>query len=79
MIINFEPLQDDPSRGMLDLEIVGPWVETILWEVPLMSLLSEAHFSTDDCDWNYDGQEGAQSSSSATSNADVLGAVDKQN
>lgn len=40
--------------------VEGPWVETILWEVPLMSLLSEAYFKTVDHDWNYDGQEGAQ-------------------
>jgi nicotinate phosphoribosyltransferase len=59
VIINFVLSQDDLNRGALDLEIVGPWVETILWEVPLMSLLSEAYFTTDDIDWSYDGQEGA--------------------
>ncbi|KAF8496626.1 nicotinate phosphoribosyltransferase [Gautieria morchelliformis] len=55
--INFEPSQQDPTRGTLDMEVAGPWVETILWEVPLMSLLSEAYFSTDHRDWSYEGQE----------------------
>jgi nicotinic acid phosphoribosyltransferase len=59
VLIKFEPSQHDPTRGMLDMEVVGSWVETILWEVPLMSLLSEAYFSTDHCDWSYEGQEGA--------------------
>lgn len=30
--------------GDLDIEIYGPWHETILWEVPLMAIISEAYF-----------------------------------
>ena len=40
------------------MSATGPWVETILWEVPLMACLSEMYFLTTDTDWNYDGQEG---------------------
>ena len=31
-------------NGDLDIEIYGPWHETILWEVPLMAIISEAYF-----------------------------------
>ncbi|KAF8579985.1 nicotinate phosphoribosyltransferase [Ramaria rubella] len=55
--IEFIPSQDDTNQGSLNIEVAGPWVETILWEVPLMSLLSEAYFKTTDCDWDYEGQE----------------------
>jgi nicotinate phosphoribosyltransferase len=42
----------DPSQisinlldsGQIDIKIKGPWVETILWEVPLMALISELYF-----------------------------------
>lgn len=44
--------------GQIEIEASGPWVETILWEVPLMATLSETYFQTDDTDWNYEGQEG---------------------
>ena len=30
--------------GDLSLDIYGPWHETILWEVPLMAIISEAYF-----------------------------------
>ena len=71
LTINFLPSHDDPTRGALDLEIVGPWVETILWEVPLMSLLSEAYFVQDDRDWSHDGQEGTQLRSLGASMASI--------
>ncbi|GJJ16124.1 hypothetical protein Clacol_010404 [Clathrus columnatus] len=46
-----------PGMGTVQIETKGLWVETILWEVPLMSLLSEAYFKTVDRDWDYEGQE----------------------
>ncbi|KIP05702.1 hypothetical protein PHLGIDRAFT_107887 [Phlebiopsis gigantea 11061_1 CR5-6] len=49
--------QDD--LGRIEIEAVGPWHETILWEVPLMATLSELFFTTVDTDWSYDGQEEA--------------------
>jgi len=56
--INFAASDDDPNVGSLDMEVTGPWVEAILWEVPLMSLLSESYFKVVDRDWDYEGQEG---------------------
>ncbi|KAI0709863.1 nicotinate phosphoribosyltransferase [Earliella scabrosa] len=66
--IEFEPIpedadknaRNDPSaRGHIHIDAVGPWEETILWEVPLMACLSEIYFTTTDRDWSYDGQEEA--------------------
>ena len=36
----------------------GPWIETILWEIPLMALLSETYFRMVDTDWNNEKQVG---------------------
>ncbi|KAI0350058.1 nicotinate phosphoribosyltransferase [Trametes cingulata] len=64
--LRFEPLPEDAdkdsrgdgsARGHIRIDAVGPWHETILWEVPLMACLSEIFFTTVDTDWNYDGQE----------------------
>jgi len=46
--------------GELDIEINGRWVETILWEVPLMAIISEAYFTHVDIGWgngNFDGED----------------------
>jgi len=37
----------------LELEIKGKWVETILFEVPLMAIISELYFEIIDTDWNH--------------------------
>ncbi|OBZ72659.1 Nicotinate phosphoribosyltransferase [Grifola frondosa] len=55
--LEFEPVSEDGRLGNIHIEAGGPWVETILWEVPLMACLSEIYFKTVDTDWNYDGQE----------------------
>lgn len=32
------------DNGILEVTVSGPWAETILWEVPLMSLISELYY-----------------------------------
>ncbi|EIM91066.1 nicotinate phosphoribosyltransferase [Stereum hirsutum FP-91666 SS1] len=51
-----ERTEGDEEYGNIDIEAVGPWIEAIFWEVPLMSTLSEIYFTTVDTDWNLDGQ-----------------------
>jgi nicotinate phosphoribosyltransferase len=38
--------------GDLDITINGPWHETILWEVPLMAIISESYFTEVDRNWS---------------------------
>lgn len=45
-------------QGELELEIVGIWERTILWEVPLMALISELFFVH--CDKNWDSNQEIQ-------------------
>ncbi|CZT49650.1 related to nicotinate phosphoribosyltransferase [Rhynchosporium secalis] len=49
--------QSGSDVGEIDLQIKGLWVETILYEIPLLALTSEAYFKFMDTDWKYDGQE----------------------
>ncbi|KAG6810433.1 hypothetical protein H0H92_011875 [Tricholoma furcatifolium] len=55
--IDFVPVSPDGLLGHVEVEAAGPWVETILWEVPLMATLSECFFTSVDTDWNYHNQE----------------------
>ncbi|MBW0486406.1 hypothetical protein O181_026121 [Austropuccinia psidii MF-1] len=48
-------IQDD-EYGDLEISIKGLWVDTILYEVPLLSMISEAYFEIVDRDWTYDFQ-----------------------
>lgn len=56
--ISFIPVSEDGEFGHVDIEAVGPWVETIMWEVPLMACLSEIYFCLVATDWIAEGQVG---------------------
>lgn len=56
--IQFHPTSETADTGEVTITITGPWVETILWEVPLMAYLCEAFFTAVDTDWSMEGQSG---------------------
>lgn len=53
--LKFAPV--DEAQGDLDVTIAGRWVETILYEIPILALTSEAYFKFVDQDWEHAGQE----------------------
>jgi nicotinate phosphoribosyltransferase len=55
----FKAIQDtgsDADLGDIDLKTGGLWVETILYEIPLLALVSEAYFKFCDRDWDHSAQ-----------------------
>lgn len=47
------------TDGNLEIDINGKWYSTILWEVPLMAVISELYFELCDTDWIMNRQEQA--------------------
>ena len=57
---SFHPIEDTgrpEDRGDIHLVIEGLWLHTILYEIPLLALTSEAYFRFCDRDWVHDMQE----------------------
>ncbi|KAJ5927542.1 hypothetical protein N7516_009315 [Penicillium verrucosum] len=58
--IKFVPEQDtgsDDDQGNVEYIVEGLWLDTILYEIPLLALTSQAYFMFTDKDWDYEGQE----------------------
>lgn len=58
--IKFTPTQDtgsDEDDGAVEYIIKGLWVDTILYEIPLLALTSQAYFMFSDKDWDHSNQE----------------------
>lgn len=47
----------DDDEGNVEYTIKGLWVDTILYEIPLLALTSQAYFMFSDRDWDYQNQE----------------------
>lgn len=51
-----EDTGNNEDVGTVELHAKGLWVETILYEIPLLALTSEAYFKFIDRDWSHEGQ-----------------------
>lgn len=56
IVFDYESIVDQPGRYNIHLTIQGLWQDTILYEIPILALVSEAYFKFVDTDWDYTGQ-----------------------
>ena len=49
-----EELEITNDNGELEIRIRGPWHSTVMWEVPLMAIISELYFKHIDTNWTWD-------------------------
>jgi nicotinate phosphoribosyltransferase len=61
--VGFHPTSEDHKGeefGQISIDIKGLWAETILYEVPIIYIVSQAYYCTVHTKWDYVGQEGQQ-------------------
>ncbi|KAH6620220.1 Quinolinate phosphoribosyl transferase [Boeremia exigua] len=57
--LTFTPINDtgaDEDLGDFRIDTEGLWLDTILYEIPLLALVSEAYFKFVERDWSHEGQ-----------------------
>jgi nicotinate phosphoribosyltransferase len=54
--VDFKRESDERDMGELHLQIRGLWVETTMYEIPVLAIISEAYFRFCDTNWKHDGQ-----------------------
>lgn len=54
--VTAEKVAGKEDQYNLNVLVQGKWVDTILYEIPLLALISESYFKFVDVDWEYEGQ-----------------------